>query len=307
MLAGKVVSEACYSTTVPGQSTSLCPGGASSSTAVGSGVNCSTSISGCEHGTHVASIAVGKSAIVTGVAIAGVARGAKLIPVKVFSRFDSPADCFPETAPCILSFFSDQIRGLERVYALRIRAARSDQAPPLHRQQFKIASANVSIGGGQFSSDCDSSLPAYKAIVDNLRAAKIATAIASGNDSFDGFVNEPGCISTAVTVGSTTKADEVSFFSNHASLVELMAPGSDILAAVPGGGLAFLSGTSMATPHVAGAWAILKQAKSTASVSEILEALACTGVPVSRAGTTKPRIDVLAALNVLRSPAPGCN
>lgn len=307
MLAGKVVSEACYSSTVPGQATSLCPGGASSSTAKGSGVNCSTSISGCEHGTHVASIAVGKSAHIQGVAIAGVARGAKLIPIQVFSQFDNPADCAPETAPCIRSFPSDQIRGLERVYALRIRAAQSDQAPPLHRRQFNIASANLSLGGGQSSSDCDSDLPAYKAIVDNLRAAKIATAIAAGNDGFDGSVSFPACISTVVTVGSTTKTDEVSSFSNHASLVELMAPGSFILAAVPGGDLETLSGTSMATPHVAGAWAILKQAKPTASVSEVLEALACTGVPVSRAGITKPRIDVLAALDVLRSPAPGCN
>ena len=108
-----------------------------------------------------------------------------------------------------------------------------------------------------------------------------------------------------MTVGSTTKADQVSSFSNHAALVELMAPGSNILAAVPGG-RARKNGTSMATPHVAGAWAILKQGKPSASVSEVLTALACTGVPVSRAGITKPRIDVLAALNVLRSPGTGC-
>jgi subtilisin family serine protease len=244
--------------------------------------------SGCDHGTHVASIAVGNSSD-----LKGVARGAELISAKVFSRFDSPDFCGSGPAPCILSYTSDQIRALERVYALRTR--------------FKIASANLSLGGGQFSSDCDSSLPAYKAIIDNLRADGIATAIASGNNGFNGSVSSPACISTAVTVGSTTKADEVSSFSNHASLVELMAPGGNILAAVPGGDLEIKSGTSMATPHVAGAWAILKQGKPTATVSEALEALACTGQPVDRAGITKPRIDVLEALNVLRSPATGCH
>lgn len=286
MLAGKVVSEACYSTTMPGQSKSLCPGGAASSTAAGSGVNCPRSVSGCDHGTHVASIAVGNSAN-----LKGVARGAKLIAVKVFSRIDSAADCSPFPAPCIQAFSSDITKGLERVYALR--------------SKFNIASANMSMGEGLFPSNCDSSWPATKAIIDKLRAAKIASVIASGNDFSNVDVSAPGCISTAVTVGSTTKTDQVSSFSNHAAQVELLAPGSDILAAVPGG-RARMSGTSMATPHVAGAWAILKQAKPTASVSEVLTALSCTGVPVSRSGITKPRIDVLVALNVLRSPATGC-
>ena len=146
-----------------------------------------------------------------------------------------------------------------------------------------------------------------KAIIDNLRSAKIATAIASGNDGFNGLVSSPGCISTAVTVGSTTKSDTISSFSNHATLVDLLAPGSIIFAALPGGTFGFLSGTSMATPHVAGAFAVLKQGKPSASVQEIQDALACTGVPLSRGGITKRRIDVLAALNVLRSPAPGCS
>jgi subtilisin family serine protease len=89
-------------------------------------------------------------------------------------------------------------------------------------------------------------------------------------------------------------------------MVELLAPGSNILAGVPGGMLGIKSGTSMATPHVAGAWAILKQARPSASVAEIQAALACTGKPVSRSGLAKPRIDVLKALKILRSRAPGC-
>lgn len=283
--AGKVVAEACYSTTVAGSSRSLCRGGASSSTAAGSGVNCPTAIPLCDHGTHVASIAVGNAP-----GLKGVARGAKLIPIKVFSRFDSPLDC-GGSAPCIMAFTSDIIRGLERVHALRT--------------SFKIASANLSLGAGRFASACDASNGAIKAAVDRLRAVGIATVISSGNDGFDGFVGDPGCVSTAVTVGSTTKRNRISSFSNHAALVDLLAPGSGILAAVPGGS-GTKNGTSMAAPHVAGAWAVLKQAKPGASVAKVQAALACTGVRLGRGGVTKPRINVAKALAVLRSPATGC-
>ena len=250
MLAGKVVSEACYSSTVAGQSKSLCPGGAAASTAANSGVNCPTSVYGCDHGTHVASIAVGNAAN-----IKGVARDAKLIAIKVFSRFDSPSSCGGLPAPCILAYYSDITKGLERVYALR--------------NAFKIASANMSIGGGAYASACDSALPATAAIIKKLRTAKIASVISSGNDGYNGFVTAPACIAAAVAVGSTTKSDTLSTFSNHAKLADLLAPGQSIQAAVPGGGLGIKSGTSMAAPHVAGAFAILKQGKPGASVSEL--------------------------------------
>ena len=278
MLKGKVVSEACYSTTNSSDgAASLCPGGAQSSIAAGSGKNCK--LFGCEHGTHVASIAAGNAA-----ALKGVARGAKIISIQVYSNYGG--------APG--AYFSDIVAGLERVYQLR--------------KKFKIASANLSLGteGLDYASACDKTYPSVKAIIDNLRSAGIATVIASGNDGTNGGVSAPGCVSTAVTVGSTTKQDKVSAFSNQSKLVDLMAPGSEIYAAIPGG-YARMSGTSMATPHVTGAWAVLKQAKPKASVAEIQAALTCTGVPVSRAGVTKPRIDVLAALNVLRSPATGCH
>lgn len=283
---GKIASEACYSSTVPGQSRSLCPGGASSSTAAGSGVNCALSLDGCYHGTHVASIAVGSTG-----SLKGVARGARAIAIQVFSRFDSASFC-GASAPCVLSWTSDQVKGLERVYALRTK--------------FKIASANMSLGGGSYTAACDSQDPARSAIINTLHAAKIATVISSGNNGFTGSIGSPACIAKAIAVGSTTKTDGVSSFSNHGRLVDLMAPGDRINAAYPGGSFATLSGTSMAAPHVAGAIAILKQGKPAAGVKEIQDALSCTGKTVTRAGVAKPRIDVLAALNVVRSPATGC-
>jgi subtilisin family serine protease len=266
----RIGSEACFSSTFGGQSKSVCPKGVAESTKTGSGKNCKINIFGCDHGTHVASIAVGG-----GGGVRGVAPKATLIAVQVFSRFDNQGDCGSAPAPCVLSFTSDQIAGLERVFALR--------------NTLNIASVNMSLGGGQFFENCDGNNPAFTAIVKKLRKNGIATVIAAGNNGFDGSISSPACVSAAVAVGSTTKEDVVSGFSNHSELVDVMAPGSFITAAVPGGS-ATLSGTSMAAPHVAGSFAVLKQSLPTATVKEIETVLKATGLPVIRAGVTKPRI-----------------
>ena len=85
--------------------------------------------------------------------------------------------------------------------------------------------------------------------------------------------------------------------SNSASMVELLAPGSSINSSVPGGGFGLKSGTSMAAPHVAGAWAVLRQVAPTASVSTLLGHLQATGKPITDAdnGIAKPRIRLLSA------------
>lgn len=275
--AGKIVSQACYSTTssANGGSTSLCPGGVAQSTANGSGDDCASSISGCGHGTHVAGIAAGN-----GGGVVGVARGAQIIAVKVFSRFNSAGTCAPRSAPCVLAYTSDQIKGLNRVLQLA-------QAGSL-----KIASANMSLGGGSNSSTCDSD--SRKSVIDQLRALGVATVIASGNDGFDNAVGAPGCISTAITVGSTTKSDVLSGFSNSSSVIDLLAPGSSITSAQNGGGTTPKSGTSMATPHVAGAFALHKAKHPTDSVTTIENKLEAEGKSVSHpsTGLSRPRIDL---------------
>jgi subtilisin family serine protease len=83
----------------------------------------------------------------------------------------------------------------------------------------------------------------------------------------------PACLSSAVSVGSTTKTDVVSSFTNAGPGLALLAPGEPIRSSVPGGGFAYKSGTSMAAPHVAGAWAVLKQRKPEAGVDEVLGVL----------------------------------
>ena len=286
-LSGKVVSEACYSLNVPADSSSsVCPGGVTSTTATNSGLNCSLSVSGCNHGTHVAGIAAGR-----GTSFSGVAKDANVIAIQVFSRFDSVSNCGSNPVPCALSYTSNQISGLERVFALR--------------GSINIAAVNMSLGGGSNVTNCDGD--PRKAAIDNLRSVGIATVISSGNDGFTNAIGAPGCISTAVSVGSTgdgssgATLNAVSSFSNSASFLNLLAPGAVINSSVPGGGFSNFTGTSMAAPHVTGSWAVLKQRVPTASVTQILNALISTGLPVTdtRNGIVKPRIRVNNALQAL--------
>jgi len=287
-LSGKVVAEACFS---GGGSTtnSLCPNGQTSQIGIGAGTNCPTNIEGCSHGTHVAGIAAGN-----GSSFSGVAKDANLIAVQIFTEFSGQTYCGGgDPGPCALSWTSDQLSALDWVYS--------------QRGSYNIASVNMSLGGSTFTTTCDSD--SRKAAIDNLRSAGIATIIAAGNNGATNALSAPACISTAISVGASTDsdtsggADKVASYSNVASFLSLFAPGSTITSSVPGGGYQTWNGTSMAAPHVAGAWALMKSKMPAAGVSEILSALTSTGVTITDTRTggsvSKPRIQVDSALTLL--------
>lgn len=253
----KVVAEGCYSSTTS-ISTSLCPGGVPASTQPESGMNCPATVNGCDHGTHVAGTVAGNDW--TGPNY-GVGREADLLAIQVFSRFASEADCGSGMAPCALSFVSDQIRGLERVLSLH--------------GALPIAAVNMSLGFGHYTSRtvCDSEQSGLKAAIDNLVSVGIATVAATGNNSYLDATGAPACLSSVIAVSATSDTDQVASFANVASWISLVAPGVSITSSVLDGGLATKSGTSMAGPHVAGAWAIMKQLHPDWEIWQILNSL----------------------------------
>lgn len=261
-LRGKVVSEACYSGGSIYSSESLCPGGVFSSTANGSGKNCPISLDDdCSHGTHVSGIVAGSNT-----SFRGVAPGAKIIAIQVFSYYYS-----------LGAYDSDIIDGLERVYALRNR--------------YKIASVNMSLGGGAYVNACTSD--PIRPMIRLLKHANIATIVASGNDGYSYQISSPACVPESIAVGSSLDtSDERSYFSNSSSMLDLYAPGSSITSSIVGGGYATWSGTSMATPHVAGAWAVVREAQPNATVDDIERLFKSNGPGITVAGVTRKRIDI---------------
>jgi len=300
----RIVSQACYSNAAGGGSgTTLCPNGMNSDTGTNSAdaetANCLNGADNiCDHGTHVAGIAAGNAAGVAGAPGNGVAPGADIIAIQVFTRFNTdaacdPVDATPGSAPCVRTYDSDQILGLQRVLALSSTTT--------------IAAVNMSLGGGEHGTACDAD--GRKTAIDSLLSAGIATVVSAGNDGFLNSVGAPGCISTAITVGSTTDGDAVSNFSNRGALLDIFAPGSVVNSAVPDDTWGNKNGTSMAAPHVTGAFAILRQIYPTATIATLLQYMQDSGVDITyatnAAGTTNattPRLDLLGAIQQGNAP-----
>jgi subtilisin family serine protease len=183
------------------------------------------------HGTHVAGIVAGQSDTIT-----GVAPEASLIAYKVLGANGSGSE-------------SNVIAAIERAADPDGDGNTSDH----------VDVANLSLGGGGNPDD-----PASVAI-DNATAAGVTFAIAAGNSGAFHRIASPGTARSAITVGASDLTDTITSFSSRgpntkdlAIKPDVVAPGLAILSSYPGNRYATLSGTSMATPHVAGAAALLK-------------------------------------------------
>jgi subtilisin family serine protease len=146
------------------------------------------------------------------------------------------------------------------------------------------AVANMSLGGGASS--------ALDTAVNNLSNSGVAIAVAAGNSNTDACTSSPARAANAITVGATTTTDARASFSNFGTCLDIFAPGSGILSAYATSttATATLSGTSMASPHVAGVAALYKQANPSASSTTVRNAIvngATTNV-VTSAGTGSP-------------------
>jgi subtilisin family serine protease len=294
-LGGRVVSEACFSNGGGGGVT-LCPNGTTSQTGAGSAdaetAQCLDGTNNiCDHGSHVTGIAAGDGTGVSGAPDGGMARDADIVGIQVFTRFNSASDCSPDPAPCVSAYISDQILGLQQVLTLS--------------GAFTIAAANMSLGSAANNTvacDGDTRKPA----IDNLLAAGIATVISAGNEGHPAGVGNPGCISTAVTIGATEDDDDIAGFSNRGTLLDLFAPGVAVDSSVPDDTFANFDGTSMAAPHVTGAFAVLRDAYPSATIATLLGYMQSTGVSINYTSggnpVTTPRLNLLAALQAGNAP-----
>ena len=150
----------------------------------------------------------------------------------------------------------------------------------------KPAVVNMSLGGP---------VDATTDVLEDAMVASIASGItyvvAAGNDSADACTYSPSRIPDVITTGATSASDGRSYFSNYGTCVDVFAPGSSITSGRKGStGSTTMSGTSMASPHVAGAVALFLQGTPDATPAEIAATVRthATAGKVGSPGTGSP-------------------
>ncbi|MFA7707366.1 MAG: S8 family serine peptidase [Candidatus Pacearchaeota archaeon] len=240
------------------------------------------------HGTHCAGIAAANGTI------KGVAIGANLIGVKALDSSGS-------------GYVSDIKTGIE--WCIN------------NAQAYNISVISISSGvtyengtGVPYTNYCDDIYDNSPEIdfltpINNATAHNISVIIATGNDGYTEAISAPACITNATAVGATDKLDVIASYSNRNNLIDLIAPGG--VAANPinstSNDNSYIGyyGTSMATPHVAGAFAIIRQLYRlqegrVPTPQEIKDIFNSTGKQINdTAGTglNFSRIDIYAAVN----------
>ncbi|MBQ0990681.1 S8 family peptidase [Micromonospora sp. PSH03] len=167
----------------------------------------------------------------------------------------------------------------------------------------KPAVANMSLGGGANSS--------LDNAVRNSIASGVTYGLAAGNDNGANACNtSPARTTEAITVGSTTSSDARSSFSNVGTCLDIFAPGSSITSAWYNSNTATntISGTSMATPHVVGAAALVASANPSWTPAQVRNQLVANATPnvVSNPGSGSPNLLLYVGTGSTPPPPTGC-
>jgi subtilisin family serine protease len=194
------------------------------------------------HGTHVAGIAAARD---NARGVVGVAPGARLWSLRVFQCGG-------------VAFFSDIIASLDWSIA----------------NGMEVVNMSLS-GGGRDDGNCGfTNGDVFHQAVCRTVAAGVTVVVAAGNSAADAAFETPAAYDEVITVSATDSTDALASFSNFGADVDLAAPGRRVLSTYIDGQYVRLSGTSMASPHVAGAAALLiassRQKLSPAQVKQAL-------------------------------------
>jgi uncharacterized repeat protein (TIGR02543 family) len=262
-LAGALIDEHCFCYNPAG---GRCPNGLSEQAGTGSAED------DHGHGTHVIGIITGDG----NTAPKGIAPDSKIVAIKVLDSNNS--------------FYSSS----DIVAALDWILNNRPDVDVVNMSLYTYAKFN------DVCDDCYAWTMNLASAINNLRDIGILCISIAGNDSLVGQITAPGCLSSCMAVGATDKKDAAASFSNSSELVDLFAPGVSIISTAVGGGSASKTGTSMAAPHVSAAASILRQKEPSLQPSELESALKTSPVYVTdAAGLTRPRLDVMAALEAV--------
>ena len=223
------------------------------------------------HGTHTAGTAAGNASTYT-----GVARDARIVAIKVCNNSSSAA-CATADVISAIDWCAN------------------------NATTYNISVISMSLGGGgPYNSYCNDD--ALASSINSAVGKNISVVVSAGNSGFTNGISSPACVQNATPAGAVDDSDGILY--NRGAILDLLAPGSGIIAPYIGGGTTSLSGTSMSAPHVAGAIAIFRRYyrlaySRTPTPDEIKTKLRISGKLIddsSNSGRNYSRIDILVAL-----------
>ena len=232
------------------------------------------------HGSHVAGILTSNGTV----APLGIAPDAMLVVIQTFGADGN-------------GWLSDWTAGLEHVIAL------------VEDGDIDVDVINMSFAThSTFAGSCDTEDVAMNRAVEAAHELGIVLFAATGNRGLPHQTSLPACFTDVIAVGSIDKTEptEVSWFTNRSSVLDLLAPGGDIVSTSRLGDTGTISGTSQATPHAAGVASLMLSVDPSLQPETIRDLLQQTGTPVQDPDSDRsyPSLDGWAAIASVLLPTP---